>query len=140
RIGQDFAKSGIMDGMMERCLGAFSGVAVSPGDANEPPTDLVMRPEGVIFRWPGHHAGVAEECAVQTFNGPSSNAVLALSGAVAGEFFVAFRPVDGPSEIIHDLRIGMHQGERLTMAVVPSVQSEARRCDHAGSSPRARPS
>jgi hypothetical protein len=57
--------------------------------------------------------------------------MIALSGNVSLEFLAALGSVDGPPEISHDLRIGMHHRERFAMAIIPSVKSKARRFNHA---------
>src|SRR5665647_3424355 len=85
----------------------------------------------MVFRQPGHHSRVAQECAVQIFNGPSRNAMIALRGNVSLDFLTALRSADRPPVISHDLRIRMHGHERFAMAIIPSVKSKARRFDHA---------
>lgn len=57
--------------------------------------------------------------------------MIALSSNVSLEFLAALRSVERLSVVSHDLGIGMHGRKCFTMAIIPSVKSNARRFDHA---------
>ena len=58
---------------------------------------------------------------------PTGNAILTQSGPVALELATALLPVNGPTEIGHDLRIRVEIHECRTMAIVPFGQPDAAR-------------
>src|SRR5882672_12565455 len=97
---------------MERRCGGLRGIAPAPGVPHQPPADLEMGTERMVFVR-GHDTCIAQEFATSIFNSPTTEAVPIECCQIAVKLCVAHRPADRTTEVVHHLGVRVHCRERL---------------------------
>src|SRR5882757_4210625 len=119
---------------MERRTGGLRGISPVPGVPHEPPADLEMGTERMVFVR-GHDTRIAQELAAPILNGPTTEAAPFECRHIAVKLRVAHRPADWSPEVEHHLGVHVHCRERLPVGIPPTTKTCARRVDHHQSKP-----
>lgn len=116
--------------MMEHGGGRFGGETSTPVVSREAPSDLHARGE-VRFKGRPRQARKSRKlaCGAQ-FCGKEGEPVISEMRVNSIREGIALRSRKKPGKELHDARIGIHAGERLTVCMVPGPQPEALRLEN----------